>query len=224
MLSNHLQFKSKKCWLCPYCFLWAFTHKLSPSKPFFTTPPSHCNRASLPAGINKTWGFFGFNQITQCIQFKRKQALYKSSGVLAASSSHQCSQKALRNSCGHTELRTDHKHQEQNCWCWHASHRSDSKIHPFHVRPSRASHVISGQGGSGEAVPAWCNCWRRATQAHDVFALGVGGHVSTRKIWMYPTRAPGSKKHLRKSLILAELIQKLHHLLNSADSTANLCS
>lgn len=83
MLSNHLQFKSKKCWLCPYCFFGAFTHKLPPSKPFFTIPPLHCNRASLPAGINNTWGFFGLNQITQCIQFKRKQALYKSTGVPA---------------------------------------------------------------------------------------------------------------------------------------------
>lgn len=35
-------------------------------------------------------------------------------------SSQQSLGKALRNSWGHAALQTDHKHQEQDCWRWHA--------------------------------------------------------------------------------------------------------
>lgn len=108
-------------------------------------------------------------------------------------SSHQSLGKALRNSWGHTALQADHKHQEQDCWRWHAELEKwlsnppllclSQQSQPCHFRLRRHS----------AALAQWSS-WRRVAQECHVFALGACGLVSMRKIWTYPSTGSREEK------------------------------
>lgn len=156
--------------------------------------------------------------------------IYRYSSCL---SSHQSSGKALRNSWVHAALQTDHKYQEQDCWCWHAKSEKwlpsplllcmSQQSQPWHFRLKRHSaatrrlYWLSGElleeSGSGMK----CICSRSKSSSLVI----VQERSERTQHWLQ-----GGKHTWGNCLCLSGWYKSptVFWNANSADHTVSLCS